>query len=285
MAQRGSARALAGVGVLLLLLGGFAYGGWRFFERSLTIVIPPVEQCMAVVDGATYSLSLDQAGNAAIITGETIRRGLPARAATIALATAMQESSLRNLDHGDRDSLGLFQQRPSMGWGTEADLQDPWYATGKFLDALVKVEGWQTADINDTAQAVQRSGVPDGYRKHESAAKAWASALTGHTPAAVTCVDRGASVGRTAPITTLVTRVFGGDVTVAASEGTISLGSTDPTLLWSAVHLGIATTGDAGVTGATVGAQSWVHDGQRITTWSQTPAPEPTSATITVRTG
>ena len=230
MAHGGTTRAMAGLMVLLLVVLGLGYAGWRFFDRSLRVVIPPSEQCMAVVDGITYSLTLEQVGNAAIITGETIRRGLPPRAASIALATAMQESSLRNLDHGDRDSLGLFQQRPSMGWGSEADIQDPWYSTGKFLDALVKIDGWQSADINDTAQAVQKSGVPDGYRKHESAAKAWASALTGNTPAAVSCVDRGTSMGRTAPITTLVTKVFGTGVSVEASEGTVTLTSTNAAL-------------------------------------------------------
>ena len=62
----------------------------------------------------------------------------------IALATAQQESRLRNLDYGDRDSLGLFQQRPSQGWGTEAQVQDPAYAAGKFYDWLVTVPGWET---------------------------------------------------------------------------------------------------------------------------------------------
>ena len=282
--ERGnSTRALAGVLILSLVLVGLGYAGWRFFSRSLNISIPPSEQCMAVVDGAAYSLTLEQVGNAAIITGETLRRGLPARAASVALATAMQGSSLRKLDGGDRDSVGLFQQRPSQGWGTAADLQDPWYATGKFRDALGKVNGWQTGDINDPAQKVQKSGVPDGYRKHEDSAKAWASALTGHSPAALTCVDRGTSLGATAPVTTLVKKVFGTRVTIAASGTTITLGSSDPTRLWAAVHLGIATTGDAGITGATVGDQTWTHDGKKITTWSQTPAPQPTQATITVR--
>ena len=75
----------------------------------------------------------------------------------IALATAQQESRLRNLDYGDRDSLGLFQQRPSQGWGTEAQVQDPVYAAGKFYDGLVKVPDWETGRLTEIAQAVQRS--------------------------------------------------------------------------------------------------------------------------------
>ncbi|NDU79159.1 hypothetical protein GWI34_42250, partial [Actinomadura sp. DSM 109109] len=119
-----------------------------------------------------------------------IRRGLPTRAAAIALTTAMQESKLRNIDYGDRDSLGLFQQRPSQGWGTAKQIMDPWYSSGKFYGELVKFSNWKTVSINDAAQQVQRSGYPEAYRKHEPLAKAWASALTGHSPSALTCINR-----------------------------------------------------------------------------------------------
>ncbi len=83
------------------------------------------------------------------------------------MATVYQETGIRNLDYGDRDSVGLFQQRPSQGWGTAEQLMDPYYATGKFYDALVKIDGWETGDINDVAQQVQRSGYPEAYRDHE----------------------------------------------------------------------------------------------------------------------
>ncbi|MFD2121435.1 hypothetical protein ACFSNO_20395, partial [Streptomyces cirratus] len=78
----------------------------------------------------TYEMSPEQAGNAATIAAVGVAKGVPDRAVTIALATAMQESGLRNLDHGDRDSLGLFQQRPSQGWGTPQEIRDPVYAVG-----------------------------------------------------------------------------------------------------------------------------------------------------------
>jgi hypothetical protein len=106
---------------------------------------------------------------------------------TIALATAMQESKLRNLDYGDRDSLGLFQQRPSQGWGTPEQIMDPVYAAGKFYSELVKVTGFEDMPITEAAQAVQRSAYPDAYAKHEAAARSFASSLTGHSPAALTC--------------------------------------------------------------------------------------------------
>ena len=129
-------------------------------------------------------LSTEQAENAALIAAVAVQRGLPARAASIALATAYQESKLRNLDHGDRDSLGLFQQRPSQGWGTPEQILDPYYATNAFYDALVKVDGYETMRITEAAQEVQRSGFPEAYADHEADARALASALTGYSPAA-----------------------------------------------------------------------------------------------------
>ena len=91
--------------------------------------------------GGSWEADLEQSGNAALIAAVAVQRGLPARAATIALATAYQESDLRNLEYGDRDSLGLFQQRPSQGWGTREEILDPHYAAGAFYDALVQVDG------------------------------------------------------------------------------------------------------------------------------------------------
>ena len=93
----------------------------------------------------SLTLTAEQVTNAATIAQVARDRGLPDRAIVIALATAQQESRLRNLDYGDRDSLGLFQQRPSQGWGTEAQVQDPVYAAGKFYDGLVKVPDWERA--------------------------------------------------------------------------------------------------------------------------------------------
>jgi hypothetical protein len=120
--------------------------------------------------GSAITITAEQAANAATIAGVAWDRGLPDRAVVIALATAQQESGLRNVDYGDRDSLGLFQQRPSMNWGTEEQVQDPEYAAGKFLERLVQVPGWQTGRLTDVAQTVQRSGFPEAYQKHEAMA-------------------------------------------------------------------------------------------------------------------
>jgi hypothetical protein len=155
--------------------------------------LPDPEGCRARVDGAVVDLTLEQAENASTISAVAVRRGLPARAASIALATAFQESKLRNLDHGDRDSVGIFQQRPSQGWGTAAQIQDPYYAANRFYDELQKIDGYQSMRITVAAQKVQRSGYPEAYQDHAADARALASALTGNSPAAFSCVVHGST--------------------------------------------------------------------------------------------
>ncbi|GAB7185625.1 hypothetical protein ATKI12_5456 [Kitasatospora sp. Ki12] len=103
---------------------------------------------------------------------------VPPRGQVIAIATAMQESRLRNLAGGDRDSLGLFQQRPSMGWGSPSQLQDPVYASTAFYKELLKVPGWQDKPLTVAAQAVQKSGFPDAYAQWEPLATALQQAIT-----------------------------------------------------------------------------------------------------------
>jgi hypothetical protein len=142
---------------------------------------PDLRGCRVEVGDVEAELSTEQAENAAIIAAVGLRRGLPARAVSIALATAYQESKIHNLDHGDRDSLGLFQQRPSMGWGSPEQLQDPYYATNAFYDELEKVDGYQDMRITEAAQEVQRSGFPEAYEDHAEDARALASALTGYS--------------------------------------------------------------------------------------------------------
>src|SRR5688572_10878349 len=152
--------------------------------------LPDPEGCQAEVDGLVVDLTIEQAENASLIAAVGVSRGLPARAVSIALATAFQESKLVNVDHGDRDSLGLFQQRPSQGWGTEEQVQDVYYATNKFYDELQKVDGYQEMRITEAAQEVQRSGFPEAYEDHAEDARAIASALTGYSPAGFTYVVR-----------------------------------------------------------------------------------------------
>ena len=137
-------------------------------------------------------LTLTQTANVATIVEVTRKRNLPRQAAVVAVATALQESDLHNVASSavpesltyphegvsvNLDSVGLFQQRPSQGWGTVAQLMDPRYSTGAFYDRLVKVSGWQALSVTDAAQAVQRSAFPGAYQKHEDTARAAVAAL------------------------------------------------------------------------------------------------------------
>ena len=118
-----------------------------------------------------------QLPNAVTITATGIAMNVPARGQVVALATALQESGLRNLDSGDRDSLGLFQQRPSQGWGTAEQIMQPVYASTRFYQALLKVDGWQSLTVTQAAQAVQQSGYPDAYAKWQPLATALQEAI------------------------------------------------------------------------------------------------------------
>jgi hypothetical protein len=172
------------VGVAVLVLVGAV--GW-FAQRHGVGPLSPPEECRAEVGDRTVVLDPGQARYAGLITAIAVQRGMPARAASIALAAAYQESDLRNLRGGDRDSAGLFQQRPSQGWGTLADVRDPVHATNAFYDALAEVPGYEQLEITVAAQAVQRSGFPDAYADHEADARALASALSGSSPEAFSC--------------------------------------------------------------------------------------------------
>ncbi|MEV0488149.1 heavy metal transporter [Streptomyces sp. NPDC050508] len=138
-------------------------------------------------DGQEYEFSQEQTMNAATIAAVGTGRGMPERAVTIALATSLQESQLVNIQHGDLDSLGLFQQRPSQGWGTKKEILDPTYAAGVFYEHLSKVDDYQKLPLTVAAQRVQRSGYPEAYAKHEPEATLLSAALTGQAAATLTC--------------------------------------------------------------------------------------------------
>jgi cell wall-associated NlpC family hydrolase len=119
----------------------------------------------------------EQVPNAKIVTATGVALHVPARGQVVALATALQESGLRNLAHGDRDSLGFFQQRPSEGWGTAAEILDPVHASARFYAALRQVSGWESLSIAQAAQEVQRSAYPDSYARWEPLATALQRAI------------------------------------------------------------------------------------------------------------
>lgn len=180
MTRRGVALGITG---LLVITGGY------FAARSgLGTPLPDTESCTASVNDYTVAMSTEQAENASLMAAVAERRGLPARAVSIAIAVAYQESKLVNINYGDRDSVGLFQQRPSQGWGTANHIMNPYYAINAFYDALVKVDGYQDMEITKAAQAVQRSAFPDAYADHEKDGRTIASAMSGNSEAAFSCV-------------------------------------------------------------------------------------------------
>lgn len=241
MARRRSRLGCAALTAVVLLAGSVAAVVW-FLDG--TAPSSASRRCTAAVDGTAWELSADQADNAALISAMSVQRGLPARAATIGLATALQESRLINIDYGDRDSIGLFQQRPSQGWGTVEQIMDPVYSTGKFYDGLVTVPGYTELPVTEAAQAVQRSGFPDAYAQHEARSRAWASALTGWTTGTLHCdLDPATGPGDPAVVTARVQRDFAGAVTAAADGSTT--GEDGPVVLLGTGALAAASGGDA----------------------------------------
>lgn len=171
------------------VVSGGVYAASRFLAQEQTLVR---ERCTAVVGPDEHQLDPDQAANAALIAAVAVRRGMPARAATIGIATAVQESKLRNIDYGDQagpDSRGLFQQRPSQGWGTQQQIMNPLYAANRFYQELETFD-YRSMPITEAAQKVQRSAFPEAYADHEPEGRAYASALTGYSPASLNCVLR-----------------------------------------------------------------------------------------------
>lgn len=258
----GVAGAVLG-GVALVAVGATAVVALLDEVRPAAVAEP---RCTAHLDGTDWTLSPDQAQNAALIAALGVRRDLPARAVTIALATALQESRLENIDYGDRDSVGLFQQRPSQGWGTVEQIMDPVYSTTRFYDGLVEVPGYEDLEVTVAAQAVQRSGFPDAYAQHEVRSRAWASALTGHSPAAVTCVLPGGAA--TEDVAARLARDLGDLPTTAVpgTEGTAPAVDVDATALapsdaaragWVAAQWAVAVAQPTGVHAVAVDDQVW----------------------------
>ena len=122
------------------------------------------------------NLSQEQLNNAATIMSVGKSMGASQRDLIIGLMTAMQESTLRNISYGDRDSLGLFQQRPSQGWGTAAQIMNPRYSAQKFFEGLLKIKDRGSLRLTEAAQKVQRSAYPEAYARWETMARAIAGA-------------------------------------------------------------------------------------------------------------
>ncbi|GAB2900806.1 heavy metal transporter [Streptomyces mayteni] len=229
--------------------------------------------------GRTWAMEPQQAANAATIEAVASARGLPERAVTIAVATAMQESELRNIEFGDRDSLGLFQQRPSQGWGTEDEVLDPVYAAGAFYDALVEVPDYESLPLAEAAQEVQRSAFPDAYARHEEDATLLAAALTGRAPGALNCeadtapelgappsVSWGRVVGSRDAVHELMVREFGAGVAPTGAGGSLTVpvpADEQAVRGWELAHWSVAHSVELGIERITFGNVVWEADRSR----------------------
>jgi hypothetical protein len=143
--------------------------------------------CTAGTGHAAVALDSQQAQLAATIAGVAHRRDMPPRALTVAYATAMQETHLHNPRYGDRDSVGVFQQRPSEGWGPASKLIDPVYASTRFFRALSGIHGYQRMPVYRAAQAVQHSADGFAYKQYQTMAAHLTTAFTGASARAVWC--------------------------------------------------------------------------------------------------
>ncbi|HEX6871680.1 MAG TPA: hypothetical protein VF163_11335 [Micromonosporaceae bacterium] len=178
-------RSVLIVAITLVLSVGAGLVLVRQFGHHLPMTVG--KGCTVSTGSGTVALTTSQMANAATIAAVGIRRNLPERAIVVALATAFQESRLENVSYGDRDSVGLFQQRPSQGWGDADQIQDPRYAADKFYSALVKVRGWQDLRITEAAQRVQRSAYPEAYQRWSDESEVLVEALAGRATSAVSC--------------------------------------------------------------------------------------------------
>ena len=229
---------------------------------------PPLSgQKCTVEAGGTVRLGGDQMANAATITAVGTRLELPERAVVVALATALQESKLRNLPHlgvdNDHDSVGLFQQRPSQGWGTEDQLRDPRYAAERFYRALREVAGWDRMRLTDAAQRVQRSAFPEAYQKWEHDATVLATALLGRAGGAVACTvaDRPAARGAeaAAAVREHLSLDWGEVTKVADGPGRdeLSVLAQDQATGWRYAHWLVSHAGGLGVARVHFGELEW----------------------------
>ena len=228
----------------------------------------------AVEAGGVVHLDHEQMANAATITAVGVSLGMPDRAVVVALATAMQESKLYNLPHlgayNDHDSVGLFQQRPSQGWGTEEEVSDPRYASRQFYLALQDVPGWEEMRVTDAAQRVQRSAFPEAYERWADDAQVLATALLGHEPGAVNCrvPDQPPVAGETAAsaLGRLLTLDWGDQASVALADPPgVTVSASGVAAGWRYAHWLVSHAAEHGVTRVHFGDLEWTA---AASTWS-----------------
>ncbi|MGW4424190.1 hypothetical protein [Streptosporangium sp. NPDC004631] len=266
MRRRFSKGVIAIVSIVIVLAVAITVGIFKLLNR-VTPFAEPGEGCRITAPGGSLELEIGQAQVASVIAMVAARRKLPERAVVIAYATGIQESKLLNLPFGDRDSVGVFQQRPSQGWGRPDQLVDPVYATGRFFSALVKVKDYQRLPVHVAAQEVQRSADGSAYAQHEEEAKILSAAFTGRVPKAVHCwfptpaptPAASAAGGTSQPGTAKARRALA----YALGPGA-TLTATSPRRGWLMAGWSVAHAQEFGLRRIRFGGQSWTSaDGGR----------------------
>ncbi len=158
---------LIAVAAISVLLGGVGSGDWVFGQPCGSVLASTDPREAPRVAVRVDDLDSEQRAIVDLIIAIGKQRGLPPRAWQIAIQAGMTESRLHNLNYGDRDSLGIFQMRPSMGWGSVAQVTDPVYQINKFYDVLLTVPDWETQRPGETAQDIERSAFPARYHQWE----------------------------------------------------------------------------------------------------------------------
>lgn len=261
---------LGGVTALALVAGLGLYLAARTGDVKLPTAWP--RSCVVQAEG-TVTLDGEQMANSATIAAVGIRRGLPERAVLVALATAFQESKLRNLSGGDRDSVGLFQQRPSQGWGTREQIRDPRYAAGRFYTSLLRVRGWQQMRVTEAAQAVQRSAYPEAYERWADESTVLTTALLGRATGAVACAFPDPALRGQAAAAALGNhlQLDWGDAAAPARAGPeLALTVSDTRTGWQYAHWLVSHAADLGVIRVAFEDREWTA---KSGTWARMRAP------------
>ncbi|HEX2143228.1 MAG TPA: hypothetical protein VHG10_01850 [Glycomyces sp.] len=261
-------RALPALTSLFLLAGLTACG-----DDAEDLLRPTPTGCYFESDEGRVHLSAEQTANAATIAAVGHREGMDEQAIAVAITTAMQESELVNVDYGHDDSLGLFQQRPSMGWGTEEELMDPVYSSFKFYEKLRRTDAWQDMTLAEAAQAVQVSAYPDLYQQWETDAVVIASVLGGGAASGLACVSGNADEVVTDAAALAEAYAYQWGTEVSSVDGaSVALAADDATEGWNLAAWAVARAWDFGVATVEYDGMVWTPGEED---WTEPAADEP----------
>jgi len=276
--KRSSRIGAGSVLVLAIIIGFLAFSKAKHVKFTPSIG----SGCLVRGRGFDVPLTSGQAGLAAVIAGVARHRAMPVRAVTIAYAAALQESDLADLPYGDRDSVGIFQQRPSQGWGSRQELLNPVYATTRFFRALAAVPGYRHLLVYQAAQDVQRSADGYAYSQYSGQGSVMAYGFTGTRPHDVWCWYGGGGPRgqRLAAADEQLRAAFGrlpiaraGDPLVRVRVGSVTAGwAVASWLVTHAYSFGIKDVSFQGYTWtAARGQKGWVRDAARPAAASGSP--------------